>query len=116
MTDPKPVREIPAVVTKVDLETGEETHEPMTWKVIPPAADKCQICAGGHGPKEPHNAQSMYYQILFQNMVGRPPTWADALAHCSDTVRLAWTVLLKKDGHWSEPPDGEKPVAHHGVG
>lgn len=56
MTRPKAVKEIPASVTKVDTQTGKETNEPMTWKVIPPAAGKCQICAQTHEPNEPHNA------------------------------------------------------------
>lgn len=116
MKEPKAVKEIPSAMTKVDLQTGKETHEPVVWKVIPPPADKCQICAGTHEPHEPHNAQSMYYQMIFQNMVGRSPTWADAMAHCDDGMKRQWTALLKDAGHWSEPPDGEKPVAHHGVG
>lgn len=116
MTRPKAVKEIPASVTKVDTQTGKETNEPMTWKVIPPAAGKCQICAQTHEPNEPHNAHMIYYQIIFQHMIGRAPTWADALAHCDDEMKRRWIYMLKLAGHWSEPPDGEKPVPHHGVG
>lgn len=116
MTDPKAVKAIPGAVTKIDIETGKETHEPMTWTVIPPDASKCQVCAQTHEPGEPHNANTMFYQILFYNMVGRNPTWADAMAHCDDETKRKWTTELKRQGHWSEPPAGEKPVAHHGVG
>lgn len=116
MTKPKVVKEIPSTITKVDITTGKETHGAMSWKVLPPSPDKCQICAHVHEPGEPHNAQTAYYQMLFQSMVGRAPTWADAMAHCDANMKRAWTHLLKEAGHWTEPPEGEIPVAHHGVG
>ena len=83
--------------------------------MTPPAPDKCQICAAKHEPEEPHNAQSLFYRVAFAAMIGREPTWADALAHCSDEVRRPWEAELRKQGVWSEPPDGEMPVADHGV-
>jgi hypothetical protein len=113
---PKAVKQIPATVTHVDLKTGKETHEQGSWQVLPPSPDKCQVCAVKHEPEQPHNAQSLYYQMTFSGMVGRSPTWADALAHCSDDVKRHWkTELLLLDA-WSEPPKGEPPVRHHGVG
>jgi hypothetical protein len=111
----KSIREIPGSLTKVDLATGGETHERMAWTVLVPLAGRCQICAAKHKPEEPHNAQSLYYQMTFNGMVGRAPTWADALAHCAAPVREAWTAELKRRDAWSEPPNGEKPIAHHGV-
>lgn len=112
----KPVREIPSTLTHVDIETGAQTHEPMAWKVLPPPKDRCQICGVKHDPGEPHNAQSLYYQMTFNGIVGRAPTWADAVAHCSDAVKEAWERELRAGGHWTEPPPGEAPVKHHGVG
>jgi hypothetical protein len=113
---PKPVREIPTEVTEIDMATGKETPARGSWRVLPPKPDKCQICAVKHTPQQPHNAQSLYYQMLFHGMVGRMPTWADALAHCPDEVKELWERELRQRGHWSEPPAGEAPVAHHGVG
>jgi hypothetical protein len=111
----QPVRQIPATVTSIDLATGKETHERGAWHVLPPPKGHCQICAIKHAPEQPHNAQSLHYQTVFQGMLGRAPTWADALAHCSDDVKLHWERELRICGAWSEPPEGEKPVAHHGV-
>jgi|SRR5215813_738604 len=111
----KAVKQIPGAVTEVDTVTGKETHKPMSWNVLPPPADKCQICARDHDPHEPHDAQSLYYQMTFNGMVGRSPTWADALAHCAEGMRRLWEAALRRGGHWSEPPEGELPVKHHGV-
>src|SRR6266581_4295120 len=108
----KPV-EIPIAVTIVDTETGKEDHQPMSWKMLPPSKDKCQICAAKHVPAEPHNAQSIYYQMAFQGMVGRSPTWADAIAHCAEHTRKQWKDQLQRMGAWTEPPEGEAPVRHH---
>lgn len=111
----KSVKHIPASVTVVDLATGKETHEAGAWHVIPPPKDCCQICAVKHAPEQPHNAQSLYYQTVFHGMVGRVPTWADALAHCSDEIKFHWERELRIRGAWAEPPAGEAPVKHHGV-
>jgi ribosomal protein L28 len=111
----KTVKQIPGAMTVVNLATGKETHEPMAWTMLPPAADKCQVCARKHEPGEPHDAQSLYYQTAFTGMMGRLPTWADALAHCDDNTKRVWEAALREGGHWSEPPDGEAPVRHHGL-
>lgn len=110
-----PVKEIPSTVTVVDCDTGKQTVRPQAWKLMPPQKHLCQICAGDHKPQEPHVQGSMYYQIAFNGIIGRTPTWADAMAHCSDAVRKAWTAELKRRGYWSEPPNGERPIAHHGL-
>jgi hypothetical protein len=47
----KTVKQIPGAMTVVDLATGKETHEPMAWTMLPPAADKCQVCARKHEPR-----------------------------------------------------------------
>lgn len=112
---PKPVKTIPANITKVDLTTGKEEHELGSWHALPPSADKCQVCAVKHPPELPHNAQSLYYQMLFHGMIGRAPTWADAMAHCTDDMKRHWERELRIKEAWSEPPEGEAPIAHHGV-
>jgi hypothetical protein len=112
---PKAIRQIPGSVTSVDLESGRETHAAGSWNVMPPPADRCQICAAKHDPEQPHNAQSIYYQVTFNGMLGRAPTWADAIAHCSDDLRRKWEEALRARGAWSEPPQGEQPVKNHGV-
>jgi hypothetical protein len=94
----KSVTQIPSVATKVDLVTGEETHEPAAWTILPPPADKCQVCAVKYGADEPHNAQSLYYQMTFAGMIGRPPTWADAMAHCEAPVGGRTTEARRMDG------------------
>ncbi len=111
----KAAREIPSTMTEVDLAGGEETHKPMAWKVAPPPADHCQICSRKHDTAEPHDAQQVYYQVVFESMIGRPPTWADAIAHCNEMIREVWERELRRAAHWTEPPDGERPVKHHGV-
>jgi hypothetical protein len=78
--------------------------------LLPPTAGTCPACAVKHPPEMPHNAQSMYYQYRFYGLRGRWPTWADALAHCSDAMREQWEAGLREKGAWSEPADGE-PIA-----
>lgn len=112
---PHPVRQIPSTVEKIDLDTGEKKTEGMAWNVMPPPAGCCQICAVKHDPGEPHNQQSFYYRMVFNGIAGRSPTWADALVHCSDEMKLAWEKELRVRGAWSEPPNGERPIKHHGA-
>lgn len=66
--------------------------------LLPPAPDVYQECAAKHEPEMPHNQQSLYYQMAFKIKHGRSPTWADAMAHCSDEMKAAWTEELKKLG------------------
>jgi len=112
---PLSVTQIPSTVTKVDLATGEETHEAAAWTVVPPPADACPVCAVKHGPNEPHNAQSLYYQMTFHGMIGRAPTWADAMAHCDEETKRRWEAELRRRGVWTAPPGNEPPIIDHGV-
>lgn len=66
--------------------------------LLPPAADKCQECARKHDPDQPHDAQSLFYQMHFQKMHDRWPTWNDAIAHCAPEVQRFWIEQLKKHG------------------
>lgn len=77
--------------------------------MLPAKPGTCPLCAVDHKPDEPHNAQSLFYQMRFNIVHGRSATWADAISHCSDRVKQLWTDNLKNLDAWSEP-DGE-PIA-----
>lgn len=81
-----------------------------SMQLLPPKEGVCPICAVDHKPEAPHNQQSLYYQYRFYGSHGRWPTWADAIAHCSDDMREAWKQQLQDLGAWNEPEDGE-PIA-----
>ncbi len=79
--------------------------------LLPPAPDKCQLCAVKHEPHEPHDATSLFYQMRFKVTHGRSGTWADAVAHCARSLADAWRRALTQGGHWTEPPAGVEPIA-----
>jgi hypothetical protein len=58
----------------------------------------CPECAVAHDPSQPHNQHSLAYQYKFYDMHGRWPTWADAIAHCSEEVKKFWTEALLEHG------------------
>lgn len=60
-----------------------------------------------HEPELPHNQQSLYYQYYFYADHNRWPTWADAVAHCTEAMKSFWKEKLAE--HWSEP-EGQ-PIA-----
>ena len=69
-----------------------------TMILLPPAPDACQVCATKHEPGQPHNAQSLYWQMAAK-MKGEPPvTWKRAMAHCTPAVKKFWTAELRKAG------------------
>lgn len=80
----------------------------------PPGPNGCQFCGGGHQPDMPHNQHAAFYQAEFQKRHGRLPTWADAIAHCSESVRKAWMTALKEQDAWSEPEPNVPVVMHLG--
>jgi hypothetical protein len=83
----------------------------MSVFMMPVAPGCCQVCAVKHDPAQPHNAQSLPYQMWFQSTYGRGATWADALAHCSPEVIEQWKTILKEKKAWTEPPQDCAPVA-----
>ena len=104
----------PMKMQVVDAGTGdviEELHN--VGGLMPPAKDRCQICATKHEPELPHNRDSLFYQMAFNGEHGRWPTWADAMAHCSDDMRAAWTAELQTHGvdvnPAPPPPEPEQP-------
>jgi hypothetical protein len=69
-----------------------------TFALLPVALEKCPECAVEHTPEEPHNQQSLTWQYSFFGRIGRWPTWADAMAHCSEPIQAAWRSELSKAG------------------
>ena len=59
---------------------------------------QCRECGGSHSPDEPHNRDALRYQYTFYDAHGRWPSWADAMAHCAEAVRVSWTRELKRVG------------------
>ena len=78
--------------------------------LLPPRPDVCQCCASKHHATDAHNGNSLYYQYWFRAKHGRWPTWADAVAHCEDSVKLLWKRVLDQRDRWTEP-EGGKPIA-----
>ena len=58
--------------------------------ILPPKPGVCRECAVDHRPDQPHNRDSLYYQMRFWQEHGRFPTWKDAAAHCSDEMKRAF--------------------------
>ena len=79
---------------------GDPREKDATWTLMPidTSDGKCSQCAVMHPPELPHNQESLAYQYSFYAEHDRWPTWADAMAHCDDEVREAWTVALRLQG------------------
>lgn len=67
-------------------------------KLLNPPKDCCQESAVKHEPGEPHDSQSFFYRWKFSSENGRSPTWADAMAHCTEEVQQKWITLLVNVG------------------
>lgn len=74
----------------------QEKHGMTLLGKTPPGT--CPMCATAHDPEMPHNQQSLAYQYKFYDLHGRFPTWADAMAHCSDEVKAVWREALAEHG------------------
>ena len=68
------------------------------WALLKTPPGTCPECAVAHPPEQPHNQQSLAYQYDFFGKHGRWPTWADAIAHCDEQTKKAWTEELAKHG------------------
>jgi len=69
--------------------------------LLPPAPDVCQECATKHAPERPHNKDSLYYQMKFQQVHGRWPTWEDAMEHCDENTKdITISVLEEHKIDW----------------
>jgi hypothetical protein len=72
--------------------------ENKRFMLLPAKPGTCAECAVKHDPLYPHNQQSLYYQYHFYAEHNRFPTWADAMSHCTDDMKLFWTQELLKHG------------------
>lgn len=93
----------------VDIETGESVPvEGGGLWMLPGPPGTCEWCHVEHDPGQPHNQQSLPYQMKFHTLRGRWPTWTDAMAHCTAEVRRQWRDQLRRTmrEHGLEiPPD-----------
>lgn len=79
---------------------GDPRGGPATWTLMPVSQQngECSQCGVLHDPEEPHDRETLYYQMAFHAEHGRWPTWRDAMAHCSAEIRAAWTAALLERG------------------
>lgn len=87
----------------VDMETGESVPvEGGGMKMLPGPPGTCEWCHTAHEPGEPHNQQSLPYQMKFYTLNKRWPTWTDAMTHCTQEVKDRWrsqlVEILKREG------------------
>ena len=66
--------------------------------MLPPKEGTCEECAVNHDPIMPHNRDSLCYQYAFYAQHNRWPTWADAMAHCPQSIKDHWTSELNNRG------------------
>lgn len=89
---------IPVKMETIDLSTGVSTPGTMTAMMMPARKGTCPTCATPHADEQPHNAQSLFYQMRFHAENGRYPDWRDAMAHCDDMTKTIWTEELTARG------------------
>ena len=72
----------------------------------PLAPNLCPMCGREHEEGWPHDRDKLYYQYKFYDEHGYWPSWADAMAHCSDAVKAYWKEQLEARGiSLDERPD-----------
>ena len=62
--------------------------------LVPAKPGTCPECATEHSPDEPHNRDSLYYQMRFYLQHRRSPSWDDAMAHCDAETKALWHNTL----------------------
>lgn len=90
----------------VTIDSIEKIAEPEDLKVahmgtmalLPPPAKACQECSREHHPSLPHDRDSLYYNTLFEMRNDRPPTWKDAMEHCTEDVKQQWIAMYADRG------------------
>lgn len=63
-----------------------------------PAPGCCPECGRKHDADWPHERDKLYYQYKFYDEHGYWPSWADAMAHCSEDVKAYWKQQLEAYG------------------
>jgi len=81
-------------VSRKTKKTAEPIVMAKPFSLMPPRPGACQVCATTHDPAFPHNRDSLYYQTAFKLKHNRYPTWADAMAHCTEEMKAEWTLHL----------------------
>lgn len=80
----------------------------QSMHLLPPSKNVCPVCAIKHPSDQPHDYESLYYQMRFRMAHGRDATWADAMAHCTTEVQERWKRALESFGiRFTGPADGE---------
>ena len=67
-------------------------------RILPLTRWTCPLCADRHTDKEPHNRNSLYYQMRFFQDHKRLPTWGDTIADCSQFRKAYWKMVMKNKG------------------
>lgn len=67
-------------------------------RITAPTSRTCRVCAVEHEPSEPHDRDSLYYQVRFWQKNKRFPTWDDAMSHCTEEVKACFRVELVRRG------------------
>jgi hypothetical protein len=93
-----PRQPIEVPLQTMDAATGEPRESDGRMFLMPAKEGTCEICATAHESDQPHNAQSLFYQMRFQLEHGRGADWRDAMSHCSDEIRALWTEQLNLRG------------------
>lgn len=74
------------------------TTREANFYMMPTAPGTCPECGVKHDPMQPHNKDSLAYQYSFYAKAGRWPTWADAMAHCDQSIKDYWKQALAERG------------------
>lgn len=69
--------------------------QPKVFAILPLAPDCCQVCGVKHEPGDPHDKQSLFYQMKFYRDYGHWPTWEDAMKHCPEEIKAEWRTMLR---------------------
>ncbi len=109
MTEHRPLIPLGGTMKVIDQRTGRVEEKPSGMMMLSAAPGKCPECAVDHAADQPHNAQSLFYQMQFHGKHGRWPCWADALAHCAEPVRQIWEAELRRRGAWKDPQPPAPP-------
>ncbi len=84
----------------------------MGLMLLPAPPGTCKHCATKHGPRDPHNHGSIFYQMRFKMEHGRDATQADCVAHLPEGRQTVYRQILSEyDKEWTEPSEPHTPIA-----
>jgi hypothetical protein len=64
------------------------------WKILKPGEEMCQTCGVRHEENEPHDANSLYWNLHNELRNLPEPTWSDAIAHCDQDTQKHWAHYI----------------------